>query len=276
MSEQLYFFKFNKEIARTKLSTLVKQEDKFSYKQYLFENQSNFKKNLQFDNITNKIDGKIELLSTDELWSLFNWFYERTEKLNPNIEYFSISDRTHEEMRNYGLDLFYEFTTTSQVRYFYGLLGDYDSLTDQWIEDSCGSDELNGFLNYVICYCGELTIFLNKYYYKSHETDDENLQIAQLINDINSKSNSYFHKLALSELERSKEYNNETMQLVPKVIEFRRANDGKSSYTMPMELYEIEKRESEIISVACLLHTAISLKEEIKNYDGQIIRLHSY
>jgi len=275
MSEQLYFFKFDKEIASNKLSTLIKEDVNFSYKQYLSENHSNNKKNLQFNTIVSKIDNNIELLSTEELWSLYFWFSERTEKLKPNIEYFSIAGKTHEEMRNYGLDLFYEFTTTSQVRYFYNLLGDYDSLTDKWIEDSCVSDELNGFLNYAICYCGELTIFLNKYYYKSHDTDDENLHIAQLINDINSKSNSYFHKLALSELERSKEYNNETMQLVPKVIEFRQANDGKS-YEMPMELYEIEKRESKIISVACLLDTAISLKEEIKNYNGQIVRLHAY
>ncbi|UPK67300.1 hypothetical protein [Chitinophaga filiformis] len=275
MSEQLYFFKFDKEIASNKLSTLIKEDANFSYKQYLSENHSNNKKNLQFNTIVSKIDNNIELLSTEELWSLYFWFSERTEKLKPNIEYFSIAGKTHEEMRNYGLDLFYEFTTTSQLRYFYNLLGDYDSLTDQWIEDSCVSDELNGFLNYAICYCGELTIFLNKYYYKSHDTDDENLHIAQLINDINSKSNSYFHKLALSELERSKEYNNETMQLVPKVIEFRQANDGKS-YEMPMELYEIEKRESKIISVACLLDTAISLKEEIKNYNGQIVRLHAY
>lgn len=275
MSEQLYFFKFDKEIASNKLSTLIKEDANFSYKQYLSENHSNNKKNLQFNTIVSKIDNNIELLSTEELWSLYFWFSERTEKLKPNIEYFSIAGKTHEEMRNYGLDLFYEFTTTSQVRYFYNLLGDYDSLTDKWIEDSCVSDELNGFLNYAICYCGELTIFLNKYYYKSHDTDDENLHIAQLINDINSKSNSYFHKLALSELERSKEYNNETMQLVPKVIEFRQANDGKS-YEMPMELYEIEKRESKIISVACLLDTAISLKEEIKNYNGQIVRLHAY
>lgn len=178
-------------------------------------------------------------------------------------------------MCNYGLDLFYDFNTTTQVRNFHELLGDYEYLTNQEIGYSCGSDELNGYLNYLISYTGELRIFLNKYYYKIGVSCDENLQIEQLISDINSKSNSYFHNLALSELEKSLEYNNETMQLVPPLIEFRRANQDKS-YTLPMELVEIEKRENKIISVTDLLYIASCLKEEIKNYDGKIIRLHSY
>lgn len=56
MSEQLYFFKFNKEIARTKLSALINKEDSFSYNQYLFENFSKGEEKLQFNNIINKID----------------------------------------------------------------------------------------------------------------------------------------------------------------------------------------------------------------------------
>ncbi|SHN41248.1 hypothetical protein [Chitinophaga sp. CF418] len=276
MSEQLYFFKFNKEIARTKLFILIsKEDDSFSYKQYLLENQDKFEENLRYDNIISKIGENIELLSTEQLWSLFHWFSERTEKLYPNIEYFSSDGKTHEEMRNYGLDLFYEFDTTSQVRYFYDLLRDYDGLTDEWLGSSCRPDELNRVLNYIICYTGELTIFLNKYYYNHRESDDENLEIERLIYDINSKSNGYFHNLALSELEKSMEYNNETMQLVAKLREFRADSNDKSSYTIPMEEYEIEKRVSRLINIACLLHTATSMKEEIENYDGKIIKLHS-
>jgi len=269
MSEQLYFFKFNKEIARTKLFILISREDdSFSYKQYLLENQGKFEENLRYDNIINKIGENIELLSTEQLWSLFDWFSERVEKLNTNIE-------PHEEMRNYGLDLFYEFSTTSQVRYFYELLRDYDGLTGEWLGDSCRPDELNRVLNYIICYSGELTIFLNKYYYSYPESEDENSEIERLIYDINSKSNGYFHNLALSQLEESMGYNNETMQLAVKLREFRAGRDDESSYTIPMEEYEIEKRVSRLINIACLLHTATSMKEEIENYDGKIIKLHS-
>ncbi|MCS3794717.1 hypothetical protein [Niastella sp. OAS944] len=82
MSEQLYFFKFNKEIARTKLSTLLNKDDSFSYKQYLFENFSKGEEYVQFNNVINKIDENIELLSTEELWSLYGWFSERAEKLH--------------------------------------------------------------------------------------------------------------------------------------------------------------------------------------------------
>ncbi|MBO9205278.1 MULTISPECIES: hypothetical protein [Niastella] len=262
MSEQLYFFKFNKEIARTKLSTLIKEEDNFSYKQYLIENNSKYEKDLQFDNIINKIEENIELLSTEELWSLYLWFSERTE------------NGTRKEMRNYGLDLFFELHSKTPVRNFHALLWDYEFLSNQDIEYSCGSDELIGFLNYIICYSGELMIFLNKYYYKSHETDEETLRIEQLISDINSTSNSYFHILALLELENSTEFNKETMQLVPKLIEFRQANQNKS-YTLPVELHEAEERESKIINLAYLLYLVLGLKEEIENYDGKIIRLHS-
>ena len=67
MSEQLYFFKLNKEIARTKLSALLNDDD--SYKQYLFENFSKGEEKLEFNNIINKINENIELLSTEELWS---------------------------------------------------------------------------------------------------------------------------------------------------------------------------------------------------------------
>jgi hypothetical protein len=275
MSEQLYFFKFNKEIARTKLSTLINKDDSFSYKQYLFENFSKGEDNLQVNNIINKIDENIELLSTGELWSLFFWFSARVEKLNPNIEYYNLDNKVNEEMCNYGLYLFYEIPSKTPIRNLHELLGDYEFLTDQEIKNNCGADELIGFLNYIICYSGELTIFLNKYYYKNGDRREENLEIEQLIYDINSKSNNYFHNLALSELEKSMGYYNETMQLVPKLIEFRRANNDKS-YTLPMELYEISEREDKIIKVAALLHIALGLKESINNYDGKIIRLHSY
>jgi hypothetical protein len=119
-----------------------------------------------------------------------------------------------------------------------------------------------------------LSIFLNKHYYKNGDSSDENLQIEQLIYDINLKSDNYFHNLALSEFEKSMGYNSETMQLVPKLIEFRQAQKDKS-YTLPMEFYEISEREDKIINVAALLNIALDLKEKIKNYDGKIIRLHS-
>lgn len=274
MSEQLYFFKFNKEIARTKLSTLINKDDSFSYKQYLIENFSKGEENVEFNNIINKIDENIELLSTEELWSLYGWFSERTEKLKTNIEYFSLDNNEREEMRNYGLDLFHEIPSKTPVRNFHELLGDYEFLINQDIGYTCGSDELNGLLNYIICYTGELTIFLNKYYYKYGESWDENSQIEQLINDINSTSNSYFYNLALSEFEKSMEYINETMESVPKLKEFRNAQKD-NSYSVPMEFHEIEKRESKLVNVAALLYRALGIKEKIKNYDGKIIRLHS-
>jgi hypothetical protein len=264
MSEQLYFFKFNKEIARTKLSTLIKGDD--SYKQYLIENVNRYEEELEVNNIINKIEENVELLSVDELWSLFDWFDERFEKLKLNKRY--------EEMFNHGLDLFFEMPSKTPIRNLHLILGDYEFLTDQDLGKVCGSDELNGFLNYVICYSGELTIFLNKHYYTSSDSNEENLEIEQLINDINSKSDNYFHNLALLELERSREYNIETMQLVPGLIEFRKANND-TSYILPAEFKEIEAREKRIINAAFALHTALALKEKIKDYDGKIIRLHS-
>lgn len=272
MSEQLYFFKFNKEIARTKLSALINEDDSSSYKQYLFENFKDEEK-VQFNNIINKIDENVELLSIDELWSLFDWFIARVEKQNPHIPNYDLDKQTDEEMGKYGLHLFCEIPSKTPVRNFHELLGEYEFLTDQEIHHICGSDELNGFINYLICYTGELTIFLNKYYYTS-DRSDENLEIEQAINDINSKSDNYFHNLALSELEKSMAYNNETMQLIPPLIEFRRANMDKS-YTLPKEFNEFEERESKIINVASLLYIAIGLKEKLINYDGKIIRLHS-
>ncbi|OQP45258.1 hypothetical protein A4H97_32590 [Niastella yeongjuensis] len=275
MSEQLYFFKFDKEIARNKLSALINEDDSFSYKQYLSENPESEEK-IQFNNVTNKIEENIELLSTEELWSLYSWFSERIEKLNTDIKYDYLDDRALEEMRNYGLDLFYDFPTTTSVRIFYDFLRDYDTLTDHWIEDTCGPDELNGLLNYIICYTGELTLFLNKYYYEWEDGCEENLKIEQLIHDINSTSNSYFHILALLEFENPLEHYNETMQLVPKLTEFRQANKDKSSYSLPTELYEIEKSVGKMLNVASLLHIASYIKEKIKNYNGKITRIHSF
>ncbi len=61
-------------------------------------------------------------------------------KFNKEIEGTNFDDKTHEEMRNYGLDLIYEIPSKTPVRNFHELLGEYEFLTNQEIHHVCGSN----------------------------------------------------------------------------------------------------------------------------------------
>ncbi len=276
MSEELYFFRFNKDISRIRLSSLLRQEGGFSYKQFLADHNSSFGDEVQFDNITRRIDENIEQITEEELGSLFYWFWERYEKSNSEIDYQHFDEKLNEELFRYGLDMFYEIPSKTPVRKFHSLLGDYKYLANKDFHESFDADELRGVLNYIICYTGELNIFLNIHYYKENENCERNQEIQKQIDEINSASDNYFHSLAIAELEQHRAYNIETLNLIPPVIEYRQANLDKPQFSLPEELWEIEERESDLLNIGVMYYIASEIREKLGNYAGKIIRLHFY
>lgn len=271
MAEELYFFKFNKDIAKVKLPPLLKEESEFSYRQHITANKARYGA-ATLEILLDKIENDIELLTIDELWSLYDWFYEKGIRSNSNWEHSQVKA----EMLNYGLDLFYEFLSKTSVGKFQSILADYERLFNKDVDCKCTAEELSGFLNYAICYAGELSLFLNKYYYSRDNDSEESLEVRQIIRDISIKTDSYYHRLALLEIERNKEANFETMSLIPKLVAFRQATRDQVTVTYPLEFNEILEREDDIVNLAAIFFVVIEIKEKIKDYHGMCMRLHSF
>lgn len=277
MSEELYFVKFNKEVARAELPELINNvNDPFPYHTYLLENQSNYEERLELEIITIKIKENIELLTVDELWTLVNWFSDRSDfladKRGENYVYHSPIG----QMSHYGLDLFFEIPSKTPVRKFHSLLNDFMALTNQDIDYRNDVDQLKMFCKYAICYCGEMMLFLNTHYYERAKNDPQNLKILEYISEINLASDGYYHQLALAEIEKSREYNLETAKLMLELSEFTRTQNHNSSYSIPLALSENSRRESAIIEDAFMFYRIVELRDLIKDYHGKVIRLHSY
>jgi len=68
----------------------------------------------------------------------------------------------------------------------------------------CSKEKLETFLNYLLCYTGELKLFLIKHS-DQKERNNESIEIKELINGIKTVAGNYHHQLALSQLEAERE-----------------------------------------------------------------------
>ncbi|MBS7255138.1 hypothetical protein [Flavobacterium branchiicola] len=268
MAEELYFLKLNPNVAKIKLVHFLNVKDEFSYREYINKHSN---KSLIFDDILKKIEVNIELLSRDEFMSIFYWFYRRIESLNSNLNYTDQEEKLHNQLSNCGMELFFEIPSKTPVRKFHSVLNDYEcQKTD--LSFICKSEEFNDFLKYGICFTGELFLFLNKYYYK----DESDTEIQKEIEKINLNYGKSYHELALKEFMITYEFNIETINLLPSLLEFRRNTMHLSSVSYPDELSDLLSREDDLINLASIYYYFLDLREKLDNYSGTILRLHSF
>ena len=268
MAEELYFLKLDTDVAKTKLVHFLNMEDEFSYREYINKHSD---KSLIFDDILKKIEVNIESLSRDEFMSIFYWFYRRIESLDSNLNYTDQEEKFHNELSNCGMELFFEIPSKTPVRKFHSVLNDYEShKTD--LNFICKSEEFNDFLRYGICFAGELFLFLNKHYYK----DESDTEIQKEIETINLHYGKSCHELALKEFMTTYEFNLETINQLPSLLEFRRNTMHLPSVSYPDELSDLLDRENDLINLAGSYYYFLDLKEKLGNYCGTILRLHSF
>jgi hypothetical protein len=273
MAEELYFFRFDKQKAKVALYESLNKPGDHSYEKYI---RKEYNGDLKFNSIIKKVTGNIELITIDELWSLFNWFYEKNEQVGQTLDYAAFQKRLNDEMFANGLDLFFSIDSKTPVIHFNNYLINYAILSKTEIGHDCQAAALHNFLNYVICYAGELTVFLNINYYKHPVDHEENQAIQKAIKAINTATHSRYHKLALQEFNKNLSFYQETMQLVPALTAFRRAQNDSSPYSIPGELAATAERESELLNLAAQLYFAQSIKDKLAGYEGQVKLLHSY
>lgn len=270
MAEELYFFKLDSGKAKNKLLQTISTNDDFSYQAYL----SN--KPVDYNKVISIIQNDIRLLSKDDLWSLYFWFYEKNEQLNAKLNYSKLDELVYAEMDSCGLELFYEIESKTPVRKFHDIMGDYEGLTQKNLEFICTSCLLEHFLDYLICYTGELTLFLHKHYYQYTEKDQESYIISEWIYKINNNIDNSLHQLALKELQAKEKFNLETINLTKQLKPIRKKLADKQVVKYPKELLPILDRESDLINSASIFYLGTQLKERLANYSGIVARLHSY
>jgi hypothetical protein len=130
MAEDLYFFKFNNELAKANLVPLLTGEEGLDYKNYLlyYNELDSDDEAVDFDVVRQKASDNIETVNTEELWTLFNWFYKKhVDDVKPG-GYSEAYEKLLSIMKNHGLDLFFEIGSKTPVRAFHRLLWDYEIL----------------------------------------------------------------------------------------------------------------------------------------------------
>jgi hypothetical protein len=279
MSEELYFFKFEKDRAKKNLISLIDHEQHLRYKDYLKQNSPIYHdKSVIFDVIKSKINEDVATLTVDELWSLFNWFYKNHEPNFTLIDYTQAYHSLISKMKDNGLDLFYEITSKTQVRVFHDMLNDYEWLSETQFDNRSPENvsRLREFIDYLICYTGKLNIFVNEHYYTDYDRVAYNSYINELIDTINRRSNHYNHKLVITMLESQYDDHMEIMRLAPQLSAFYRENNAnKSSFSLPIELNAISERLNSLLTATDTLQRALDILECLKDYNGEVIWLHS-
>ncbi len=278
MAEELYFFRFDKEAARANLPALLTAAT--DYQQQIAKlPASRYDEPVVFENVLLKIDENVELLSIEEMWSLFNWFYEKAERENPGKDYFVLVKRWHDEMRFYGLDLFAEIPSKSPVRAFHATTWHYDVETLTGKDDLLSrttADDLRTLLDYMICYSGEVNVYVNRHKHNRADDDEENQEIRQLINEINQQRGHYIHQLALAEFEEDRLQYDIAMQLKPKPTSFRQQHNPIKVITPHGRLRYLYKLMDKIWDETNVISYAKEIKENLGNYQGLVTRLHSF
>jgi len=274
MSEQLYFFKFDRVKAREQLVTKITNQTGYTYQAHIDAEED--PEIIIYKQVVSKVKNNVEDLSADELWSIEAWFNEKNERLYPQMSDTDRSYLTSDEMQACGLDCFYEMLSKTPIRKLHYIMGEYEWLTQQEIGYSWTKVQFEGFLNYLICYTGELTIFLNDHYYDQYNDEQENDEIRELIHELNLETDSYFHQLALAQIEKERTSHFETIRLVSELKKFRKANEHLKVVEIPSELVKASIKENDLINLAAVLSHGIQLKEVLANYQGVITRLHSF
>lgn len=278
MAEELYFFRFDKEAARANLPALLTAAA--DYQQQIAKlPASRYDEPVLFENVLLKIEENVELLSIEEMWSLFNWFYKKAKRENPGEDYFVLVNRWHDEMRFYGLDLFAEIPSKTPVRAFHATTWHYDieTLTGKYdLLSRTTADDLRTLLDYMICYSGEVNIYVNSHHDNRADDNEYTLEIRQLIQEINQQRGHQIHQLALAEFEENKLQYDVAMQLKPKPTSFRQQHIPIRVTVPQGRLMYFYKSMDNIWTETYVIYYAKEIKEKLGNYQGLITRLHSF
>jgi hypothetical protein len=273
MGEEVYFFKLDKQKAREELTKKITAAGDFSYHNYLREEYGGNHNQMVYDEICYRIHQDIELLSEDELFSLFFWFEDNNYRKNKDLGWKEQAQIVYDEMLACGMDFFYEIPSKTPVRNFHSVMVDFGFIADQDFGYKAEARQYMDFLDYLLCYTGELKLLLNKYYYKDYEEYSEEIRV--IMNYIKANAKHDYHKHALAEFEQEEAYHLETLSLTPKLSQFRKERMNES-YTLPEELVETYHRESELLNKAHVWDIGFMLKEKLEGYEGSVFKLHSY
>ncbi|WP_298508245.1 hypothetical protein [uncultured Kordia sp.] len=268
MAEELYFFKIDQQKVTQELIPLLQASGSFSFQNFIKNSDT-------YTRILENMNADIKKNQMDDFFTIWDWFYKKARKKYPEIPEETLDAKVEMDMEACGFMYFNEIPSKTPVRKFHEILVDYEASIDKEIDFISTKNELEDFLNYLICYAGELCLFLNRHYYKNDELETENVEIKNAIRKINRNDN-YFHKLALSNLKHETAYYIETVEMSKKLTEFRKETMNQKIVTLSEELTEISRRESDLLNKAGILYYGIGLKKDIKNFEGLILRLHSY
>ncbi|WP_459210847.1 hypothetical protein [Aquimarina rhabdastrellae] len=276
MAEELYFFKIDEDVVRERLPQVLSENGISSYQNFIAEHPyySNGKSNnyVDYNEIITKIENDIAQLTKNEFWTICNWFYNKNELSYSHLGYKVFEEKTDIEMRGCGIILFEEITSKTIVRKFHKVLNDYEIHLKKWLEFKTTHKEIELFLNYLICYTGELSLLLNKIY--DEDNSKENIEIREEIKNIKTTDSSFYHDLALIQIEEEKPFIEETIALSNELTAY--GKDTKIRIGMPPDVTAISKRKDELLTLANLFYFGIRLKKDITEYQGFVFRLHSY
>jgi len=271
MGREVYFFKFDKQLAKDNLVETLQEKSKDSYKTFLKDSTSY---EVDFNEVLQKVRNNIEELSLDELWTLFHWFYEKIYLKYENSSYLKFESKFNKEMKGNGLDLFYEIPSKTPAGHFFSLLSNYQSLMNTDFYYVFQSDYFNNFLDYTICYTGFISQFLIENYYGKNEgyyfekfwiIEGELYQIME--------KNLLQYELAVQKFDKIKE---KYIDTIKKIKQFKNTTKKSMTPNIYNEYNDVKYYEQEIFGFSYQFGTISGMRKALGDYQGIIKILDSY
>jgi len=271
MGREVYFFKFDRQLAKDSLANILQEKSDNSYKNFLKDSTS---WEVDFDEVFQKVNNDIEELGLDELWTLYNWFYYKIDLQYEKASYAKINREFNKEMKRNGLELFYEIPSKTPAGYFFSLLSDYRSLMNTGFYYIFQSDYFNNFLDYSIAFTGFISqLLIEDYYGKDDGFHLEQFWVIEgkLYQILENNLSQY--ELALEEFDRKKE---RYIATIKKIKKFKNTSKKMMNPAIYNEYSDVKYYEEELFGFDYQFSTISDMKKALGGYKGTIKVLDSY
>lgn len=246
------------------LAEAISVDGKYSYRNFLKEEDWSLRR--PFEEIRDSIRSGVFDLDNEEFESLIVWIEYRSERKHSDY----LVNAIEEDKLLLGLEEFYEFETKSSADGFIGLIGDFAG--DIWWGRKSKGIVLEECLDFIIAYCGELSLLLERDYFDEQRI----IETTTLIESVKQGPNHNQYNLAMAKINEKMDYHLETIRISGIIKKHQNLEAWNEEFLNNTQLTKAEDRVNEWLRKTLFYWDAISVKESLADYNGCVYLYYSY
>ena len=250
---------------------------KLSYENYLEEDEFYRSENLSLQKILNGLNNKNFTISSIEFFSIIHWVEDVVADEYKDLDYNEQLKVCSETLFRFGLELFGEIPFKTDVRMFLDILCFFEDETNTSLYSRTNVTNFKQFLEFLLSYTAELTLFVNDNYHYDLDTKEQNYEMQGIIESVKMRSGQHFYNLAVSRIRENIEYYMDTSARTKEQEDENSDRvESQRNSTLTDEEWNLMQCQQDLLYEAGFIHLAKSLYKGIENYSGDIFMLHSY